>query len=384
LAGHAGKAFWFSKSAGEFVTSNYYYQAYPDWVTAWNQGKHVSAYAGMSWELLHDRSSYLFGDSDDRPWETDFPGYGRTFPHAYGSSDDKYFTTRLTLGPAGDRLTLDFARELVKQEQLGLDDGPDYLSISFSSTDYVGHLFGASSLEAEDNILQLDRTLADLFTFIDQEVGLDNTLIVLSADHGGTETPGFLNTLGIRNARYFDTDEIDREPAMSRLKQQFGISGELITMYSHPYVYLNRELIREKGLNQALVEKAVADELLKFNGISSAVSSSVLAGNQQPDTLLMRSILNNYNEKRSGDIYVVFEPSVFINDFDGLTVASTHGSPWRYDTHVPIFFAGHGIHKGTVHRAVTPYDIAPTLAASLRMKPPSGAYGQPLEEVLSN
>ena len=384
MAGHAGKAFWFSKSGGEFVSTDYYYDAYPDWVTAWNQAGHVSAYSGKSWDLLHDSSTYLFGDSDDRPWETNFPGYGRTFPHAFGSPDDKYFTTRLTLGPAGDQLTLDFARELILQEKLGQDDVPDYLSVSFSSTDYVGHLFGASSLEAEDNILQLDRTLADLFAFIDQEVGLANTLIVLSADHGGPEAPGFLNSLGIRNAHYFDTESLDRQPAMLRLKQQFGIGEELITMYSHPYVYLNRELIREKGLDQALVEQAVADELMKFKGIFMAVSSSALAGNRQPDTLLMRSVLNNYNQKRSGDIFVVFEPNVFINDFDGLVVAASHGSPWRYDTHVPIFFAGQGIQKNRIYRAVTPYDNAPTVAASLRMKPPSGAFGQPLEEVVKD
>ena len=134
---------------------------------------------------------------------------------------------------------------MIRQEKLGQDDVPDYLSVSFSATDYVGHLFGASSLEAEDNILQLDRTLAKLFEFIDQEIGLDNTLIVLSADHGGPEAPGFLNSLGIRNAHYFDTDNLDREPAIARLKKKFGIGKELITMYSHPYIYLNRELIRD-------------------------------------------------------------------------------------------------------------------------------------------
>jgi predicted AlkP superfamily pyrophosphatase or phosphodiesterase len=384
MAGHAGKAFWFSKSSGEFVTSNYYYEKYPEWVTKWNQAGHVSAYSGKSWTLLHERSSYLFGDSDDRPWETDFPGFGRTFPHDFGTADDKYFTTRLTLSPASDKLTLDFAQELVRQEKLGQDDVPDYLSISFSATDYVGHLFGMSSLEEEDNILQLDRTLAELFAFIDREIGLENTMIVLSADHGGPEAPGFLNSLGIRNAHYFDTDGLDREPAIMRLKQRFGIGKELITMYSHPYVYLNRELIRESGLDQATVEQAVAEELMAFRGISVAVPSSALAGNRQPDTLLMRSVLNNYNARRSGDIFVVFEPNVFINDFDGLVVAATHGSPWRYDTHVPIFFAGSGIGNKTVHRTVSPYDIAPTLAARLRMKPPSGAFGQPLVEVLGD
>lgn len=162
LAGHAGNAFWFSKSSREFVTSTYYYKQYPAWVTAWNARKPAMAYAGKSWALLHPSSKYVFGDADNREYETDFPGFGRTFPHPYGAADDKYFTTRLTLGPAGDALTLDFAKALLDKEQLGQDEVPDCLAISFSSTDYVDHLFGASSLASEDNLAHLARTLAEL------------------------------------------------------------------------------------------------------------------------------------------------------------------------------------------------------------------------------
>lgn len=384
MAGHAGKAFWFSKAGGAFVTSSYYYDRYPEWVIEWNARKVPYEFAGRQWSLLHDVSSYRFGDADDRPWETDFPGWGRTFPHAYGDADDKYFTTRLTLGPAGDRLVLAFARELVEKEQVGKDDTPDYLSVSFSSTDYVGHLFGASSLEAEDHFLQLDRTLAELLQFIDREVGLEHTLITLSADHGGPDTPGYLNQQGIRNAFYFDTNALDRQPAINRLKEKFGTGEELITGYSHPYVNLNRELIAELGLDQASVEAAVAEELQRFRGVNRAVSTSALSVNAVPDTLLMRSIRNNFHHKRSGDIYLVFDPNVFINDFDGLIVASTHGSPWRYDTHVPIVFAGPGIEPRRVSRAVTPYDIAATLAARLGTQPPSASIGTPLPEVMGD
>jgi predicted AlkP superfamily pyrophosphatase or phosphodiesterase len=382
LAGHAGKAFWFSKASGEFVTSNYYYQQYPDWVNEWNARKPFTAYAGKSWELMHPQAKYLFGDADDRDYETDFPGFERTFPHAYGNTDDKYFTTRLTLSPAGDELTLDFAKTLLISEQLGQDNVPDYLAISFSSTDYVGHLFGASSLETEDNMARLDRTLTDLFEFIDQEVGLENTLIVLSADHGQPEVPGHLHELDINNAHYFDTEALDKTPAIMALKKQFGLGEELIEAFFQPYLYLNHDLIREKGLDQGQVEQAVAAELLKFDGVAYAVSSTALRTDNLPDTLMTRSILRNFHPKRSGDIYLVFEPNVFINDFDGLTVASTHGSPWRYDTFVPVIFAGAGLSSATVSRPVTPYDIAPTLAAYLGMKPPSGAIGIPLPEVL--
>ncbi|MGA0264626.1 MAG: alkaline phosphatase family protein [Lysobacterales bacterium] len=384
MAGHAGKAFWFSKAGGAFVTSSYYYDRYPEWVIEWNARKVPYEFAGRQWSLLHDASSYRFGDADDRPWETDFPGWGRTFPHAYGDADDKYFTTRLTLGPAGDRLVLAFAQALVEKEQVGKDDTPDYLSVSFSSTDYVGHLFGASSLEAEDHFLQLDHTLAELLQFIDREVGLEHTLITLSADHGGPDTPGYLNQQGIRNAFYFDTNALDRQPAINRLKEKFGTGEELITGYSHPYVNLNRELIAELELDQASVEAAVAEELQRFRGVNRAISTSALSVNAVPDTLLMRSIRNNFHHKRSGDIYLVFDPNVFINDFDGLIVASTHGSPWRYDTHVPIVFAGPGIEPRRVSRAVTPYDIAATLAARLGTQPPSASIGTPLPEVMGD
>jgi len=378
MAGHAGKAFWFSKASGEFVTSNYYYEKYPDWVEQWNARQPARAYAGKSWKLLHPAGQYLFGDTDDREYETDFPGFGRTFPHAYGKADDKYFTTRLTLGPAGDELTLDFATTLLGKEQLGQDDIPDYLAISFSSTDYVGHLFGASSLEMEDNIAHLDRTLAKLFATIDKKVGLENTLIVLSADHGQPEVPGHLHEHGIEKAFYFDIDALDKTPAIAALKKRFGVGKELIEAYFQPYLYLNHDLIRKKKLDPAEVEQAVARELKKFKGVAYSVSSSALQSGNLPDTKVIRSIRKNFHAKRSGDIYLVFEPNVFINDFDGLTVASTHGSPWRYDTFVPVMFAGTGLKAATVSRPVTPYDIAPTLANYIGV----GSIGEPLDEVL--
>ena len=263
MAGHTGKAFWFSKKLSEFITSRFYYDKYPDWVKEWNEQKPGSEYAGESWQLMHDQSTYMFGESDDRPYETKLPGFGRTFPHAYGKPGDKYFTTLLTVSPAGDEMTLDFAKSLVQHEDIGKDEKTDYLSISFSSTDYVGHMFGASSLEMEDNILRLDRILAELFEFVDSGIGLDNTLIVFSADHGGPEAPGYLSELGFE-ADYIDTSTFDKAGAIKALKQRFGIGEELITTYFHPYLYLNREAIAEKGLDQEEVELAVAAEINHF------------------------------------------------------------------------------------------------------------------------
>jgi predicted AlkP superfamily pyrophosphatase or phosphodiesterase len=380
MAGHAGKAFWFSKASGEFVTSSYYYDAYPDWVTGWNAKKPAAAYAGKSWELMRDRSSYLFGDADDREWETDLGGYGRTFPHHFGKADSKYFTTLLTISPVGDELTLAFAKELITNEQLGADDVPDYLGISFSSTDYVGHIFGPSSLESEDNLLRLDSSIADLLAFVDKHVGLHNTLIVLSSDHGCPEVPGYLKAFGVE-AGFVDPGAWDKEPAFMALKKRFGIDKELIESYSQPYLYLNHDVIREYGLDLREVEQAITKEIKKFEGVAQAVSSSELRESDLPDTRINRAVLNNFNPNRSGDIYLVFEPHWFINDFDGLQVSSTHGSPWRYDTFVPIAFAGMQISAQHVYRRVLTVDIAPTLTAFFGIKPPSGSIGVPLVEV---
>ena len=381
MAGHAGKAFWFSKASGEFVTSSYYYDAYPDWVREFNQANHVRAYGGQTWNLLHERSTYLFGDKDDQPWEVDLAGYGRTFPHPFGPADGKYFTTLLTISPAGDQLTLDFTKRLILSEKLGRDDVPDYLSISLSSTDYVGHLFGPSSLEAEDQLLHLDRVLADLLAFVDKKIGLEHTLVVLSADHGAPEAPGFLHELNIP-AGYVKPGEWNRAEAIANLQRKFGIAEELIERYSHPYIYLNREVMNAHNLDPAEVETAVAEVLTTFEGVHLAISSTALRRDALPDTAVHRAVRRNFNRERSGDIYVVFKPNWFINDFDGLEVASTHGSPWRYDSFVPIVFAGSDVPAQHISRRVHTVDVAPTLSAYLKTAPPSRAVGTPLDEVI--
>ena len=381
MAGHSGTAYWFSKANGEFVTSTYYLDSYPGWVTAFNEAKPAQQFAGTTWQLLYDQDSYLFGDSDDRPWETDVGGFGRTFPHSFGDGSSPYFTTWLTLSPPGDELVLDFAKQALVEEQLGQDAVTDYLSVSFSSTDYIGHVFGPSSLEAEDNILRLDRTLADLFAFVDKQVGLENTLIVLSADHGGPDAPGYLNSLGIP-AGYVDPDSWEKESAIARIKASFDIEGELIETYEHPYLYFSADVKNDREIDQEALEAAVVEELSKFQGVSLAVSSSALRHGNLPDNELYRSVINNFNSKRSGDVFIVFEPNWFINDFDGLMVASTHGSPWRYDTYVPIVFAGAGLSAQTVDRRVQTVDVAVTLSTYMGIKPPSGSVGVPLLEVL--
>ena len=345
MAGHVGKAFWYSANTGDFVTSTYYY----------------------------DAATYLLAAQDDRPYEVDLRGYGRIFPHPFGQADDKLFFTRILVSPIGDQLTLDFYKTRITHEQLGQDEIPDYLSISFSAVDAVNHFFGPSSLENEDVVVQLDRTLADLFAFIDKTVGLKHTLIVLSADHGMADMPEYMTELGYKAGR-LDPEQI--AAAANKVGQKFGVD-EIVRFFYRPYLYLNVEKIAAAKLDRTKVERAIADALTDFDGIALAGASSRLSA-QQTNPLLAE-VRNNHHVSRSGDIYIIQEPYWFL--FDKGPVTAMHGSPWRYDTHVPIIFMGPGILPETVHRRVHPVDVAPTLAALLGMTPPGSALGSPLEEV---
>jgi predicted AlkP superfamily pyrophosphatase or phosphodiesterase len=374
MAGQTGKAFWFSTDTGDFVTSSYYYDAYPEWVSDWNAQRRAEKYGGTKWELADDISTYLLGAQDDRPYEVDLKGYGRVFPHPFGEVDDKLLYTRIVVSPAGNQLLLDFSKTLVTHEQLGQDTIPDYLSISFSGVDAVNHFFGPSSLENEEVIRQLDRTLADLLKFIDKTVGLKHTLIVLAADHGMADMPEYMTELGYAAGR-LDPDGI--AAIANKTGNSFGID-EVVRFFFRPYLYLDEEKIAAANLDRTIIEQAVAAALTDSNGIALAVASSSLSALQANP--LVEQVRNNFHAARSGDIYVIQEPYWFL--FDKGPIAAMHGSPWRYDTHVPIIFAGPGVDAQAVHRLVHPVDVAPTIAAFMGMTPPGAAQGSPLIEVL--
>ncbi|MEZ9058654.1 alkaline phosphatase family protein [Vibrio pelagius] len=380
LAGHSGKAFWFSKAQSEFVTSNYYYNEYPAWVERWNEKAIPSRYSKQKWELSLPRDSYTL-EEHNPDHKVELAGFQRTFPHPYGPASYKYYSTMLTVSPAGDEITEDFASTLLMQEKLGQGSVTDYLSVSFSSNDYVIHLYGPESLEAEDNLIRLDKTLAKFLKNIDNFVGLENTLIVLSADHGVPESSPAVNALGFTQAQYFNKDTLLSAGVEKRLKDEFGLGKDAIRLYAQPYVYLNHDLIKEKKVDLSAVQAVIADEVSKIEGVAYAVSSTDIAENRVPNTHVMNLIKNNYHPARSGDVYIVFAPRSYINDMEGLQIASTHGSPWRYDTHVPVIFAGYDVEGKKVSRSITPYDIAPTLSNKLGITQPSGSVGNVLPEV---
>jgi len=380
--GHTGKAFWYSKSDGSFISSTFYYEEYPDWVKQWNAGKFADRYKDTSWELLHDASTYVFGEDDDRPFEVDMLGLGTTFPHPV-KGDSKYFYASLIATPFGDELTADFAKTLIEAEKLGRGECTDFMAISFSVTDYIGHVFGPSSLEAEDNVLRVDRLLADLFQFVDEQVGLENTLVILSADHGMCEAPEHMQDLGFEVGR-LTSETIVKGTIRSALEDRLGVPGEVIRLYEHPYVYLNEEEIGKTEYSVAEVEAAVADAIIRIPGMIGAVTRTDLLKGSFAPTAVNMTILNNFHIKRSGHVHVIADQFwYFYYEMDTTEeIAAIHCSPWTYDTYVPLFFAGYDIPAQRIARPVTPYDIAATISTILEIKPPSGSVGIPLVEVL--
>jgi predicted AlkP superfamily pyrophosphatase or phosphodiesterase len=382
--GHTGRAFWFSRVAGGFVSSTYYYDALPPWARAWNDARPADRFRGRAWELLRPPAEYENAARDAAPFEPQGDPLGSTFPHAFGDGSSPGFYALLGLTPAGDELTLDFTKALIEAEGLGQGPATDYLAVSFSATDYVGHLFGPGSLEAEDNLLRLDRVLADLFAFLDTRLGLANVLVVLSADHGSPDAPERIAELGMEAGRV-DIDAIEKGTLQKAVRERLGARENLIALYDHPWIYLDGLAVGRAGLDPELVQRAVAEEVVKIPGIHLAVTREDLLTGNVPEGEIYERIQNNLHPTRSGDVYLVQMPNWFmfnVGDEVAFPLAAIHGSPWSYDTYVPIVFAGHGVRAGMVFRRVGPEDVAPTLAAYLGILPPSGSAGRPLIEVL--
>jgi len=374
MAGHMGKAFWFSPASASMVSSTYYYDSYPEWVAQWNAQKLPNSYANTSWDLSNNREEYLFSEQDDRPYEIDLNGFSRTFPHPYGDLDSPHFNALLTAGPAGDKLVANFAKQLIASETLGSRIPTDYLSVSFSSLDAVNHLFGPSSLESEDIIAHLDKTIADLLQFVDKQIGLENTLIVLSADHGMPEAAEYITELGFPAGRLSSSDIAASANATG--KKEFGIDG-IVKAFIRPFMYLDHDKIKLTKLSLKNVETRIAKALNDLEGIGFSVSSSGLSA--LADNPVALQIKRNFHAQRAGDIYIAQSPYWLIQETD--KDAIMNGSPWSYDTYVPILFAGANLKAQRIDRRVDPVDIAATLSTLMSITPPSNARGSVLEEV---
>ena len=373
MGGHKGKAFWYDGATGGVVTSTYYYDEYPKWVAEWNDAKFADRYKGGSWNLLRERSSYIYRDRDEREVELTHPQIGETFPHSLKGLKGRDLYGALTVMPFADELTADFAKRVILLEKLGQRGETDMLALGLSATDGIGHVFGPYSLEAEDNILRVDALLADFFAFLDDRIGLDRTLLVLSADHGvdGNPEGQYMGQLD---------PEIVVDTARDTLKASYGGDRDYVQRMMAPYLYFTPDLLKERPDDIAIMEDQVAQALLKLKGVFYAIPRHRILAGELDDSPLMQRVARSFHSELSGNIFVIQDE--FYRIYTRLPYTATHGSPYAYDTHVPVMFAGPGVSNGQTDRAVGPESIAATLATLLEIDTPSGATGPVLKEVV--
>jgi predicted AlkP superfamily pyrophosphatase or phosphodiesterase len=372
LAGHAGKAFWFDKENGGFVTSQHYYSNYPNWVMDWN---HHYDPQNETWELSQYRSFYRF--AAEPIVENKFPGFNKTFPHTTGNPDSPFYYKYLSMAPKADELTADFALRLLAEERLGRHPNKtDYLAISFSAVDAIGHQFGPNSLESEDNLLRLDKTLAKLLNSIDQHVGLDHTLIILTADHGVTDAPTYLKTHGMNNVPAVNQEDL-RKSIESTLKEEFNLPPQALQAIRLPYVYLDHKIINQHKLSLAKINNTLVETLRHQPGVFQVYP---LPLNGVETDWLSVKVDKMAFPNRAGDIYLV-PPPYQVSAQKELRV--DHGTPWRYDSYVPLLFVNPAFQAQQFSEPAYTTDIAPTLAAILQIKAPSAAVSHPLQAVMA-
>ena len=350
-AGHmADAAYWFENDSNTWVTSSYYIKELPQWVKDVNASRPAFRMLGQSWSPLEG---------------------GKPFCSMVAGAEIR-FCGSLEATPWGNEMIETLAEHAIAGEQLGTHDGTDVLAVSFSSNDYVGHALGPDSPEVRDISIRTDRLLGKFLDYVDQQVGLANTVLVLTADHGVAPIPE------VNRQRKMPGGRISSSPPLDQaLTEQFG-AGRWLLDGTGDSVYLNRELIRSKKLNAAEVEDFAAELLRKVPHIFRVYTRHELMAGQVPNDGVSRAAVNGFYGQRSGDLTVI--PEAFY--LFGSAAGTTHGLPFNYDTHVPLIFFGAGIKPGTYRMPVAANDIAPTLAELLGVEQPSGSVGRVLGEII--
>lgn len=374
-AGHnANAAYWFhGKDEGVFISSSYYMTDLPQWVKDFNQSNIAESYL-KKWNTLLPIETYTESGTDKNNFERGFKKQ-TSFPYdlAELSNSKKPFDI-IKSTPYGNTLVTDFAIEAIKNEALGKDNITDVLTVSFSSTDYVGHNFGVNSKEVQDTYLRLDKQLERLLNYLDTEVGKDNYTLFLTSDHGAIDVPNYLKTKKIP-AGYVDK-KLLKKKLNAFLTDRFN-APTLIENISNNQIFLNSELIAASGLDRNLCQEAIVNEILTYETVYKAFSSNTMQTVNFTEGLeyLMQ---NGYNQKTSGDVIFMFDPNYISYSKTG----STHGSGFNYDTHVPLLFYGNGIAKGETFAKTEITSIAPTISALLGICFPNGSSTLVLSEAL--
>ncbi|MFH6770017.1 alkaline phosphatase PafA [Gaetbulibacter aquiaggeris] len=376
-AGHtANAAYWFQgQDEGNWISSTFYMNELPKWVKDFNKKHSVDSYLKV-WNTLYDISSYQESGPDLNNFEGGFNGKETaTFPYDLSKlKDDNGGYDILKTTAYGNSLTADFAIEAIEAEQLGYDSITDILTVSFSSTDYIGHNFGVNSKEIQDTYLRLDLDIERLLKALDDKIGKDNYTVFLTADHAAINVPSYLQSVKIP-AGYFNSREFSRK--IIGFMEDTYKSSNLIESISNDQIFLNRKKIKELDLDLDDVQEAIVNEIIDYQFIDKAYTATIMSTTSFSFGI-EQLIQNGYSQKRSGDVVFILDPAVISYGKTG----STHGSAYSYDTHVPLLFFGKGISQGETFQKTEITDIAPTMAALLNISYPNGNAGQPLEFVL--
>ena len=374
--GHtADAAYWFhGKEEGSWISSTFYMEALPSWVTQFNSK--VPQQYKKPWDLLKSEKAYTQSGSDKNNYEGTYRGEtAAVFPHDLVSlweANGAYDILKATA--YGNSLTADFALAALKGENLGRGVDTDFLAVSFSSTDYVGHQFGVNSREIEDTYYRLDLDLERLLKALDAQVGPGNYSLFLTADHAAVQVPTYLKDLKIPSG-YFDS-KVFKEKLNAYVADHFG-SEDLIENISNYQVFLNRDLAAQLDINLREIQEDLAQFILQDSAVERTYTAHQMWGGEYTKGIPY-ILQNGYNPKRSGDVLFVLKPAVISYSRTG----STHGSPQIYDTHTPLLFYGKGFKRGASYERSEIPDIAPTVAAMLGIAFPNGTTGKPLTQVL--
>ena len=377
--GHtADAAYWFEgDDEGKFMTSTFYMDKVPNWVSDFNNSGKANNYLNQTWDTYYNIDTYTETLPDNNNFEGKFKGKETpTFP--YNLKELRKLNGNYSLIkaiPAGNTITTDFAEAAILGENLGKGDFTDFLAISYSSTDYVGHQFGVNAKELEDTYIRLDKDLERFLNFLDTEVGNNNYTLFLTADHAAVQVPAYLNSLKIPGG-YFDNDKF--KEFVNNITLEHFNSEELIENISHYQLFLNKQKLKELNLDTQKVSQVIADEILAFENVYKTVTAHTLQSTSFTSGIL-KTLQNGYNQKLSGDILFVPNPSTISYSKTG----TTHGSGYAYDTHVPLIFYGAKIRKGSSNSYYPIVDIAPTLANFLNITEPNGSTGSVILEVLN-
>ncbi len=371
----ANAAYWFvGGQEGHFVTSSYYRESLPTWVQQFNASGKTEQYL-KPWHTLYPISTYTESGKDDSRFEGKFKGKATTtFPYDLKKLYEHYGFGILKRVAFGNNLTTDFALAALEGEQLGQDEYTDFLTISYSSTDYVGHQFGVNSKEIEDTYLRLDRQIARLLDSLDQKIGRGHYTVFLTADHAGVQVPAYLHAHNMA-AGYFDADQFE-EDLKHFIGKHFATTSLLKNISNHQ-IFFNYKALNNRNISPDKFGKSLLHFIQNYPKIAQVYTRKMLESGSYTGLVGMR-IKNGFHPTRSGDLAFVLDPATISYS----TTGSTHGSPYTYDTHTPVIFYGKGIRKGQTTRATSTVDIAPTIAALLGIQAPNACTGTTLSAVI--